>query len=66
MPGKYDLYPFSAGEILVLKKKHPCGGNVWQVERVAQEVTLKCEKCSRLINVRRKTLEKSIKEIRKE
>lgn len=60
---KFLLYPFKPGEILKLKKMHPCGNNIWAVIRVGQEVTIKCEKCSHIVSLSRKSLEKSIKTI---
>ncbi len=64
MTGKYELYPFKKGEILTLKKSHPCGNSIWVVERVGQEIGIRCQKCSHFLSIPRRTLEKSIKEIK--
>ena len=61
---KYELYPFKIGEVVVLKKVHPCGNAVWNVERVGQEIGIRCQKCSHFLVIARRTLEKSVKEIK--
>jgi hypothetical protein len=63
MAGKFELYPFKIGELLTLKKMHPCGDNKWMIERVGQEIGIRCLKCSHFISIARKPLEKSIKKI---
>ena len=44
MDKKYDL-----GSLLVLKKGHPCGENLWEVVKLGADIRLKCTKCNRLI-----------------
>ena len=63
MNKKFELYPFKIGEILTLKKTHPCGNNIWIVERTGQEITIRCKKCNHLISMARKNLEKAVKKI---
>lgn len=65
MANKFELYPFKIGETVVLKKVHPCGNAVWGVERVGQEIGIRCQKCRHFLVIPRRTLEKSIKEIAK-
>jgi hypothetical protein len=63
MPGRYHLYPFQVGECLVLKKKHPCGSDRWQVRRVGADIQVSCQKCGHAISIPRRQLEKAIKSI---
>jgi hypothetical protein len=63
MPGKYELYQFKIGDVLTLKKNHPCGNNVWVVERVGQEIGIRCKKCMHFHIISRRPLEKSIKSV---
>ena len=58
MPGKFFLYPFQVGEELTLKKKHPCGGQVWQVLRIGAEIQLRCKTCGKQMILIRSKLEK--------
>ena len=63
MPGRFHLYPFKTGEILHLKKQHPCGGWLWRVERVGADIGLKCTTCSRFMVLPRQKLEKALKSV---
>jgi len=63
MPGRFELYPFKIGDILTLKKNHPCGNNIWAVERVGQEIGIRCIKCKHFHIISRKPLEKSLKSV---
>lgn len=53
------------GNIVRLKKQHPCGSYEWEVLRMGADFRLKCTGCGHQIMISRKTLEKSVKEIRK-
>lgn len=59
MPGPFFLYPFGAGDVVTLKKPHPCGGKTWKILRAASDVTLACEKCGRTMILERRALEKA-------
>ncbi len=54
----------NVGDILVLKKPHPCGSKEWEVLRVGADFRLKCMGCEHQIMIARRLLEKNIKEIR--
>ncbi len=54
------------GNILKLKKKHPCGSHEWRVLRVGQDLRLKCMGCEHQIMIARRNVEKNIKEIKKD
>lgn len=51
------------GDVLRLKKKHPCGSYEWEVLRIRADFRLKCCGCSHQIMSPRKQIEKNIKEI---
>ena len=53
------------GDIVKLKKQHPCGSQEWEVLRIGADFRVKCMGCEHQIMIPRKTLEKSVKEIRK-
>ena len=53
------------GNIVKLKKQHPCGSHEWEVLRMGADFRVKCMGCEHQIMIPRKTLEKSVKEIRK-
>ena len=49
------------GDILRMKKGHPCGGNEWDVLRIGMDFRLQCRKCGRMIMVPRKLAEKNLR-----
>ena len=53
------------GDIVKLKKQHPCGSHEWEVLRVGADFRLNCTGCGHQIMIPRKQVEKSIREIRK-
>ena len=53
------------GDIIKLKKKHPCGSFEWEVLRVGMDFRLKCMGCEHQVMLARKLVEKNLKGIRK-
>lgn len=53
------------GEVIKLKKQHPCGSNEWEILRVGMDFRLKCLGCGHQIMIPRKQVEKNIKQVRK-
>ncbi|MBE5940875.1 MAG: DUF951 domain-containing protein [Lachnospiraceae bacterium] len=51
------------GDIVKLKKKHPCGSFEWEVLRIGADFRLKCKGCGHMVMLPRVTVEKSIKDI---
>lgn len=52
------------GNIVKLKKQHPCGSREWEVLRIGADFRLKCMGCGHQIMVHRKLVEKNVREIR--
>ncbi|MBA7667600.1 hypothetical protein ES703_75695 [subsurface metagenome] len=50
------------GDVVRLKKVHPCGGYDWQVVRLGADIGIKCLKCGRRVLLERSVLERRIKE----
>ncbi len=55
---------YQVGDIVKLKKKHPCGSELWEITRVGVDFKLKCMGCSHVIMVERQKALKMIKEKR--
>ncbi|NLJ95596.1 MAG: DUF951 domain-containing protein [Clostridiales bacterium] len=53
------------GEIIRLKKPHPCGSSQWEILRTGMDFRLKCQGCGHQIMVSRKLVEKNIRPIKK-
>lgn len=53
------------GDIIKLKKQHPCGSSEWEILRVGIDFRLKCCGCGHQIMISRKQVEKNVRNIRK-
>jgi hypothetical protein len=54
---------FNVGDVVELKKTHPCGSKEWEVLRVGADIKIKCMICGRLIMLPRGKFEKDVKKI---
>ena len=54
---------YQVGDIVTLKKQHPCGSRQWEILRVGADFRLKCQGCGHQIMTPRRQAEKNIKEI---
>ena len=52
---------FQVGEVIRLKKAHPCGANQWKILRVGMDFRLECGGCGRQVMVPRKLVEKNFR-----
>lgn len=53
----------NVGDVLQLKKPHPCGGKDFLVLRVGMDFKIRCVKCGHEVMVSRNKIEKNIKKI---
>jgi len=53
---------YEVGDIVRLKKQHPCGSSEWEILRVGADFRLKCTGCGHQIMIARKLVEKNTKE----
>lgn len=51
---------------LIMKKKHPCGNNIFTVLRIGMDFKIRCDTCGREIMLPRIKCEKGIKKIIRE
>ena len=54
------------GDVLEMKKPHPCGSKEWLVLRVGMDFRLRCQGCGHEVMLPRSKAEKNIKKIRRE
>jgi len=54
------------GDILTMKKKHPCGSDMWTVLRIGADFKMRCNGCGHEIMNPRSKVEKNIKKITRE
>ena len=43
------ITPVRLGDVVKLKKPHPCGANEWEIVRVGADIGLKCRGCERRV-----------------
>ncbi|MBQ4050409.1 MAG: DUF951 domain-containing protein [Oscillospiraceae bacterium] len=55
----------SVGDILIMKKNHPCGDNRFLVLRVGMDFKMRCAGCGHEIMLPRSKAEKGIKKVEK-
>ena len=51
------------GDLVKMRKPHPCGNDLWRVTYVGADIKMKCEKCARIVMLDRPTFEKRMKKI---
>ena len=49
------------GDVVRLKKQHPCGNYEWQVVRLGADIGIKCLKCQRRVLLERRVFERRVK-----
>lgn len=54
----YDL-----GDIVMMKKPHPCGANEWKIIRMGADIKIKCMGCGHIVMLTRRDFEKRLKKI---
>ncbi len=54
---------FYLGDIVQMKKQHPCGSYDWEVLRLGADIKIKCVGCGRLVMLPRSKFQKGVKKI---
>lgn len=49
------------GDVIKMKKPHPCGSNQWKILRTGIDFRLECIGCGRQVMVTRKMVEKNFR-----
>jgi len=58
MPKPMEIH---LGDVVRLRKPHPCGGYEWRVVRIGADIGIKCLTCGRRVLMPRRKFEKSVK-----
>lgn len=53
----------NVGDLVEMKKQHPCGGKIFTILRIGMDFKIRCEKCGREVMVPRNKIEKNIRRI---
>lgn len=51
---------FNLGDIVRMKKQHPCGSYDWEVTRMGMDIKIKCTGCGRVVMLARSEFEKKM------
>ncbi|MGG1659160.1 DUF951 domain-containing protein [Brevibacillus sp. NRS-1366] len=54
---------FGLGDVVQMKKPHPCGTNAWKVIRMGMDVRIKCTGCEHSVMIPRLEFERKLKKI---
>ena len=54
---------YNVGDVVRLKKPHPCGGYEWTLTRVGADMKLRCDTCGHVVMLDRQVFEKRVKKI---
>ena len=49
------------GDVLQLRKPHPCGSNQWEVVRLGADIGIRCQGCGRRVLLPRSELSRQVK-----
>jgi hypothetical protein len=52
------------GDVVRMKKPHPCGGYQWTVTRLGADIGMVCQECGRYVLMQRSQLARRVKSIR--
>ena len=58
MTAPYDV---AVGDVVEMRKLHPCGSKTWGVTRIGADIGIKCSKCGRHVMLTRRDYLKSVK-----
>lgn len=47
------ITPIRLGDVVRLKKAHPCGANEWEVTKLGMDIGLECVGCGRKVRLER-------------
>ncbi|MAN93178.1 MAG: DUF951 domain-containing protein [SAR202 cluster bacterium] len=51
------------GDVLRMKKPHPCGGSLWTVTRLGADIGMNCRECGRYVLLARSQLARRLKQV---
>ncbi len=57
------LLDIRVGDIVQMRKPHPCGGDTWQVVRIGAEIGIRCQTCKRKVLLLRSDFERRVKRV---
>lgn len=53
----------NVGDVVRMKKAHPCGSDLWQITRTGMDIGIKCQGCGRFVLLPREKFQRQVKVI---
>jgi hypothetical protein len=57
------ITPINIGDVVRLRKPHPCGGYEWAVMRIGADIGLKCQTCGHRVLLTRREFERRLAKV---
>ena len=54
---------FDIGDIVRMKKPHPCGSDLWEIQRTGMDIGIACKGCGHYVMIPRPKFEKMCKAV---
>ena len=54
---------FNVGDVVRMKKAHPCGSNTWEITRTGMDFGLTCQGCGHFVMLPRTKFLKAVREV---
>ena len=54
---------FNVGDVVKMRKAHPCGSALWQITRTGMDFGMKCRGCGHFVLLPRVKFERMVKEV---
>ena len=54
---------FNVGDVVKMRKTHPCGSALWQITRTGMDFGMKCRGCGHFVMLPRVKFERMVKEV---
>lgn len=59
------IISYETGDIVEMKKKHPCGSNEWEILKAGADIKMKCMGCGHEVIIKRSLVQKNTKKYKK-
>lgn len=53
----------NVGDLVKMRKAHPCGNDLWKITYVGADIKMICEKCGRTVMLERPVFDKRVKKL---
>lgn len=54
---------FNVGDVVKMRKAHPCGSALWQITRTGMDFGMKCQGCGHFVMLPRVKFERMVKSV---